>query len=52
MDMTVISATMIYKLLEQRYCDSGCFPKNLTESVYESVFQSVPCFSHVHLDYN
>ena len=48
-DTTVISAGMIYKLLKQLYCDAGCFPNNLTQSVYESVFQSVPRFSHVHL---
>ena len=46
-DTTVISAAMIYKLLKQLYCDEECFPNNLTQSVYESVFQSVPRFSHV-----
>ena len=48
MDTTVISAAMIYKLLKQLYCDAGCFPNNLTQSV----FQSVPRFSHVHLIHN
>ena len=47
MDTTVISAAMLYNLLKQQYCDAGCLPKNLTQSVYESVFQSVPRFSHV-----
>ena len=46
-DMTFISAAVIYKLLKQFYYDAGCFPNNLTQSVYESVFQSVPRFSHV-----
>ena len=41
--MTFISATVIYKLLKQFYCDAGCFPNNLTQSVYESVSR----FSHV-----
>ena len=45
--MTIISAAMIYKLLKQFYCDAGCFPNSLTQSIYESVFQSVPRFSHV-----
>ena len=49
MDTTVISAAMLYNLLKQQYCDAGCLPKNLTQSVYESVFQSVPRFSHVHV---
>ena len=51
-DTTFISAAVIYKLLKQFYCDAGCFPNNLTQSIYESVFksvfQSVPRFSHVH----
>ena len=47
--MTFISAAVIYKLLKQFYCDAGCFPNNLTQSVYESVFQSVPRFSHVRI---
>ena len=47
MDTTVISAAMVYKLLKQLYCDAGCFPNYLTQSIYESIFQSVPCFSHV-----
>ena len=47
-DMTVISAAMIYRLLKQSYSDAGCFPNSLTQSVNESVFQSVPHFSHVH----
>ena len=47
-DTTVISAAMVYKLLKQLYCDAGCFPpNNLTQFVYESVFQSNPRFSHV-----
>ena len=48
-DTTFISAAVIYKLLKQFYCDAGCFPNNLTQSVYESVFQSVPRFSHVRV---
>ena len=46
-DTTIISVAMICKLLKQFYCDAGCFPNSLTQSVYESVFQSVPRFSHV-----
>ena len=39
---------VLHKLLKQLYCDAGCFPNNLTQSVYKSVFQSVLPFSHVH----
>ena len=46
----VISAALIYKLLKQLHCDAGCFPNNLTQSVDESVFQSVPHFTHVPWD--
>ena len=47
MDRTVISAAMIYiNLLKQLYCDAGCFLNNLTQSIYESVFQCVLRFSH------
>ena len=39
-DTGVISAAMI-KLLKQWYCDAGCFPKNLTQSIYWSVYDSI-----------
>ena len=52
MDTTVISAAMLYNLLKQQYCDAGCLPKDLTLSMYESVFQSVSRFSHVRGSYS
>ena len=45
-DTVVVSATMIHKML---YYAVGCFAKSLTQSVYESVFQSVLRFSHVRI---
>ena len=33
-DTGAISAAMICKLLKQWHCDAGCFPKNLTQSIY------------------
>ena len=40
-DTGAISAAMICKLLKQWYCDAGCFPKNLTQSIYWSVYDSI-----------
>ena len=40
-----LSAAM---LLKQCYRDTRMFLKKFTQFVFESVFQSVPRFSHVH----